>query len=138
MGSALQFELLDLRHFSAGSLRPLLDEESRIWSERLHWDYRGSADLLLQYLDSRVLPGYVAVDNGRIVGYVFCVYEGRKAVIGDVFALDARDSATEIRNELLVRLFEMLKKLARRIAHRIAAFASSSRRASASLRGRWI
>ncbi|MFY9747450.1 MAG: GNAT family N-acetyltransferase [Acidobacteriaceae bacterium] len=109
MGSALQFELLDLRHFSAGSLRPLLDEESRIWSERLHWDYRGSADLLLQYLDSRVLPGYVAVDNGRIVGYVFCVYEGHKAVIGDVFALDSRDSATEIRNELLLRLFEMLK-----------------------------
>jgi ribosomal protein S18 acetylase RimI-like enzyme len=56
-----------------------------------------------------VLPGYVAVDNGRIVGYVFCVYEGHKAVIGDVFALDSRDSATEIRNELLVRLFEMLK-----------------------------
>jgi ribosomal protein S18 acetylase RimI-like enzyme len=115
MGSALQFELLDLRHFSAGSLRPLLEEESRVWSQRLHWDYRGSADLLLQYLDSRVLPGYVAVENGRIVGYVFCVYEGHKAVIGDVFALgspdtpEAGDTATEIRNELLSRLFEMLK-----------------------------
>lgn len=109
MTSALQFELLDLRHFSAGSLRPLLEEESRIWSERLHWDYRGSADLLLQYLDSRVLPGYVAVENGRIVGYVFCVYEGHKAVIGDVFAIDARDPADHIRNELLFRLLEMLK-----------------------------
>jgi ribosomal protein S18 acetylase RimI-like enzyme len=124
MSSALQFELLDLRHFSAGSLRPLLEEESRIWSERLHWDYRGSADLLLQYLDSRILPGYVAVENGRIVGYIFCVYEGHKAVIGDVFALPSRESrpgahpdsvegagqsATEIRNELLLRLFEMLK-----------------------------
>jgi ribosomal protein S18 acetylase RimI-like enzyme len=109
MGSALQFELLDLRHFSAGSLRPLLEEESRVWSERLHWDYRGSADLLLQYLDSRVLPGYVAVENGRVVGYVFCVYEGHKAVIGDVFAVDARDSAADVRNELLLRLLEMLK-----------------------------
>jgi ribosomal protein S18 acetylase RimI-like enzyme len=109
MSPALQFELLDLRHFSAGSLRPLLEGESRVWSERLHWDYRGSADLLLQYLDSRVLPGYVAVEAGRIVGYVFCVYEGHKAVIGDVFALDSRESATEIRNELLVHLFEMLK-----------------------------
>ena len=87
MSPALQFELLDLRHFSAGSLRPLLDEESRIWSQRLHWDYRGSAELLLQYLDSRVLPGYVAVENGRILGYIFCVYEGYKAVIGDVFAV---------------------------------------------------
>ncbi|HEX4038238.1 MAG TPA: GNAT family N-acetyltransferase [Acidobacteriaceae bacterium] len=109
MTSALQFELLDLRHFSAGSLRPLLEEESRVWSDRLHWDYRGSADLLLQYLDSRVLPGYVAVDNGRVVGYVFCVYEGHKAVIGDVFSIDGRESAQNIRNELLLRLLEMLK-----------------------------
>jgi len=124
MSSALQFELLDLRHFSAGSLRPLLDEESRIWSERLHWDYRGSAELLLQYLDSRVLPGYVAVENGRIVGYIFCVYEGHKAVVGDVFALpignasrnllgslapETPDSAAEVRNELLLRLLEMVK-----------------------------
>jgi ribosomal protein S18 acetylase RimI-like enzyme len=121
MSSAVQFELLDLRHFSAGSLRPLLDEESRVWSERLHWDYRGSAELLLQYLDSRVLPGYVAVENGRIVGYVFCVYEGHKAVIGDVFglpresgadpqtALEIGDPGAEVRSELLLRLLEMLK-----------------------------
>ncbi len=121
MSSALEFELLDLRHFSAGSLRPLLDEESRVWSQRLHWDYRGSAELLLQYLDSRVLPGYVAVENGRITGYVFCVYEGYKAVIGDVFAAPVRDAslsekdetqeaaAAEVRSELLLRLLEMLK-----------------------------
>ncbi|HEX4004571.1 MAG TPA: N-acetyltransferase [Acidobacteriaceae bacterium] len=109
MGSALQFEILDLRHYSAGSLRPLLEAESRVWSERLHWDYRGSADLLLQYLDSRVLPGYVAVENGRVTGYVFCVYEGHKAVIGDVFAMDGGDSAAEIRDELLRRLLEMLQ-----------------------------
>ncbi len=118
MGSALQFELLDLRHFSAGSLRPLLEDESRVWSERLHWDYRGSADLLLQYLDSRILPGYVAVENGRVVGYVFCVYEGHKAVVGDVFAVESRESrdraaaqaqSAEVRNELLLRLLEMLK-----------------------------
>ena len=109
MSSALQFEVLDLRHFSAGMMRPLLEMESRVWSERLRWDYRGSADLLLQYLDSRVLPGYVAVENGRVVGYVFCVYEGHKAVIGDVFALESLQSAAEVRNELLRRLVEMLQ-----------------------------
>jgi ribosomal protein S18 acetylase RimI-like enzyme len=109
MGSALQFEVLDLRHFSAGSLRPLLEAESRVWSERLQWDYRGSADLLLQYLDSRVLPGYVAVENGRVTGYVFCVYEGHKAVVGDVFALEDSGSAAGVRDELLRRLLEMLQ-----------------------------
>ncbi len=119
MATTLQFEVLDLRHFSAGVMRPLLEAESRVWSERLHWDYRGSADLLLQYLDSRVLPGYVAVENGRVVGYVFCVYEGHKAVIGDIFALELGEpgrmpgapaaSAAELRGELLRRLLEMLQ-----------------------------
>lgn len=107
MSSALQFEILDLRHFSASSLRPVLDAESRLWSDRLQWDYRTSADLLLQYLDSRVLPGYVAVENGRISGYVFCVYEEHKAIIGDVFSLS--DAAAEVQDQLLRHLLELLR-----------------------------
>jgi len=68
-------------------LRPVLEAESLVWRERLNWDYLASAKLLLQYLDSRSLPGYVAVDSGKVTGYIFCVYEDSKAVIGDVFAL---------------------------------------------------
>ena len=107
MSSALQLEILDLRHFSASSLRHVLDEESRMWSERLQWDYRSSADLLLQYLDSRVLPGYVAVENGRICGYVFCVYEDHKAIIGDVFSLSG--AAADVESQLLSHLIELLQ-----------------------------
>lgn len=103
----MQFEILDLRHFSASSLRPVLDEESRLWSDRLRWDYRTSADLLLQYLDSRVLPGYVAVENGRIAGYVFCVYEEHKAIIGDVFSLSS--AAADVEDQLLRHLIELLR-----------------------------
>jgi ribosomal protein S18 acetylase RimI-like enzyme len=112
MTSGLQLEILDLRHFSAASLRPLLDAESRVWSQRLEWDYRPSANLLLQYLDSRILPGYVAVENGRIAGYVFCVYEERKAVIGDVFALlpqRSESTAANIESRLLECLIELLQ-----------------------------
>jgi ribosomal protein S18 acetylase RimI-like enzyme len=112
MTPALQLEILDLRHFSAASLRPLLDAESRLWSERLEWDYRASADLLLQYLDSRLLPGYVAIENGRVAGYLFCVYEERKAVIGDVFAIASQNSeasATDIELRLLESLIELLQ-----------------------------
>lgn len=86
MTSGISYEVLDLRHFSAHAMRPLLEAEERVWSERLHWDYRPSAKLLMQYLDSRMLPGYAAVDQGRVTGYAFCVYEETKAVIGDVFA----------------------------------------------------
>jgi ribosomal protein S18 acetylase RimI-like enzyme len=112
MTPALQLEILDLRHFSAASLRPLLDAESRVWSQRLEWDYRPSANLLLQYLDSRILPGYVAVENGRIAGYVFCVYEEHKAVIGDVFAIlpqHSESTTAHIESRLLENLIELLQ-----------------------------
>ena len=83
---ASQIELLDLRHFSARQLRPLLEREAELWRVRLRWDYRSSTELLLQYLESRILHGYVALDRGRVCGYTFCVYEGYKAVVGDAFA----------------------------------------------------
>jgi ribosomal protein S18 acetylase RimI-like enzyme len=112
MAPALQVEILDLRHFAASNLRPVLEEESRVWSNRLRWDYRASANLLLQYLDSRVLPGFVAVDAGQVTGYVFCVYEDIKAVIGDVFAVTPRHSsmpAHDVEARLLVHLVELLQ-----------------------------
>jgi ribosomal protein S18 acetylase RimI-like enzyme len=110
MTPALQFEILDLRHFSANSLRPVLDAEVKLWNERLRWDYRASSDLLLQYLDSRVLPGYVAIEDGRISGYVFCIYEENKAVIGDAFAIPGHGphTATEIELRLLDHIIELL------------------------------
>jgi ribosomal protein S18 acetylase RimI-like enzyme len=90
MASGVSIEVLDLRHFAAPLLRPLLEAEGDLWRRRLHWDYRTSAKLLMQYLDSHMLPGYVAMEAGHVTGYAFCVYEESKAVIGDVFALSSR------------------------------------------------
>ncbi len=87
MASAVSIQILDLRHFAAPVLRPILDAEGELWKERLHWDYRTSSRLLMQYLDSHMLPGYAALESGQVTGYAFCVYEETKAVIGDVFAL---------------------------------------------------
>src|ERR1700740_1833886 len=93
-------DVLDLRHFAASSLRDLLTEETELWQRRLRWDYRASAQPLMGYLDSRILPGFVATEDGRPAGYVFCVYEQHKAAIGDVFATahaKERASLTELR-----------------------------------------
>jgi ribosomal protein S18 acetylase RimI-like enzyme len=105
------FEVLDLRHYAAESIRPILEAESRQWAERLSWDYRASITLLLQYLDARLLPGFVAVEHGRVIGYTFCVYEDRKAVIGDLFALAEHPgyTQTEIEAVLLEHLITLLK-----------------------------
>jgi ribosomal protein S18 acetylase RimI-like enzyme len=109
MTVATQLEILDLRHFSARQLRPLLETESRLWEQRLRWNYQSSTELLLQYLDSRILPGFVALDRGRICGFTFCVYEGQKAVVGDAFAV-ANDPAQmlQITNQLLHQLLQLL------------------------------
>lgn len=78
-------EILDLRHFASADLRPLLDDEVEVWRNFLSWDYRASAEMILRYIDARILPGYAAVEKGRIGGYSFFVYEGSKGVIGDLF-----------------------------------------------------
>ena len=70
-------------------LRPLIGEEVDTWSTLLSWDYRSSADMILRYVDAKILPGYAAVERGSIVGYSFFVYEGSKGVVGDLFVLAA-------------------------------------------------
>lgn len=114
MALTTSIEILDLRHFGAPVLRPVLEAESQLWRQRLHWDYRTSAKLLMQYLDSRSLPGYAALEGDQVVGFAFCVYEETKAIVGDVFALNGEGpdgssrTALRIEETLLRHLFETL------------------------------
>jgi ribosomal protein S18 acetylase RimI-like enzyme len=113
MSSVSQLEVLDVRHYSGRQLRPLLEQESIAWEQRLRWDYRSSTELLLQYLDSRILPGFVALEGGKgkgkVCGFTFCVYEGHKAVVGDAYAIAANgNSPVEISRVLLIHLLEVL------------------------------
>ncbi len=105
-----QLELLDLRHFSARQLRPILEDEARVWKQRLRWNYESSIELLLQYLDSRILPGFVALDRGRVCGFTFCVYEGSKAVLGDAYAVASEpEQALQITHRLLREVLDLLE-----------------------------
>jgi len=109
MGPVKQLEILDIRHFNARQLRPLLEQEAAAWEKRLRWDYKSSTELLLTYLDSHVLPGFVALDRGKVCGFTFCVYEGQKAVVGDAYAVPATNKTpAEITRVLLVHLLEVL------------------------------
>ncbi|MGA9072205.1 MAG: N-acetyltransferase [Terracidiphilus sp.] len=112
MASGASIEILDLRHFSAPVLQPVLEAECALWMQRLHWNYSASSKLLMQYLDGHTLPGYAALEAGQIIGYVFCVYEETKAVIGDAFVLpEVRAdgcSAHEIEETLLKHLLELM------------------------------
>jgi ribosomal protein S18 acetylase RimI-like enzyme len=114
-------EILDLRHFSSADLRPLLEDEIAMWGRALSWDYATSAEMILRYMDAKILPGYAAIERGSIFGYSFFVYEQSKGVIGDLFVRDSvRDSARgsdrhdagrhEVEERLLTHVIETLQQ----------------------------
>jgi len=105
-------EILDLRHFSSVDLRPLLEDETRAWRDLLSWDYSGSAEMILRYVDAKILPGYAAINRGRIFGYSFFVYEGSKGVIGDLYVADGGrlPDPHQIESQLLTHVIETLQQ----------------------------
>jgi ribosomal protein S18 acetylase RimI-like enzyme len=105
-------EILDLRHFSSVDLRPLLDDETRVWASLLSWDYNGSAEMILRYVDAKILPGYAAIERGKIFGYSFFVYEGSKGVVGDLFVVNGGrlPNAREVELKLLTHVIETLQQ----------------------------
>ncbi|MGA3055060.1 MAG: GNAT family N-acetyltransferase [Candidatus Korobacteraceae bacterium] len=103
-------EILDLRHFSSADLRPLLEQEIEVWGRLLAWDYRGSSDMILRYIDAKILPGYAAVERGSIVGYSFFVYEGSKGVVGDLFVSPRRADARAIELQMAEHMIETLQQ----------------------------
>jgi ribosomal protein S18 acetylase RimI-like enzyme len=105
-------EILDLRHFSSTDLRPLLEDEIVLWERLLAWDYSGSAEMVLRYVDAKILPGYAAVERGRVFGYAFFVYEGGKGVIGDLFVANGGRLPDHhvVESRLLVHVIETLQQ----------------------------
>jgi len=107
-------EILDLRHFSSADLRPLLEDEIAMWARVLAWDYSTSAEMILRYMDAKILPGYAAIERGSIFGYSFFVYEQSKGVIGDLFVRNA-DAAHSpdrhaVEERLLTHVIETLQQ----------------------------
>src|ERR1700688_2567280 len=97
--AGVRVEILDLRHFSSADLRPLLDDEIQVWADLLCWDYTGSAEMILRYMDAKFLPGYAAVSRGKVFGYSFFVYENNKGVIGDMFVREGENGMNRVEVE---------------------------------------
>lgn len=106
-----QVEILDLRHYRSSDLRTLLAEETNSWARQLTWDYSSSAEMILRYMDARILPGYAAAQDGRVLGYGFFVYEGSKGVIGDLFVSQrVLGNRRDIEEQLLAHVIETLQQ----------------------------
>lgn len=74
-------------------LRSLVEEESKTWSAELDWDYGDVARALLAGLENGSLRGFGIDDGGRVVAYGYYLVDGRRAVIGSLFASAAHRGA---------------------------------------------
>jgi ribosomal protein S18 acetylase RimI-like enzyme len=68
--------------------------------------------MILRYMDARILPGYAAIDRGRVFGYSFFVYEQNKGVIGDLFVRNGGRTPNrhEVEERLLTHVNETLQQ----------------------------
>ncbi len=124
-------EILDLRQVTARDLDPLFEEERLAWSEQLHWDYHESVTTIRRFVDARTLPGYVALENRRAVGYSFFVYEDHKGLVGDLF-VSPLHASTGVEQALLSHTLETLQASpnVRRIEAQLIPFGAASFRDS--------
>lgn len=81
----LGFEIIDIRRFEPRDFSNLMEAESRVWSERMRWDFTASTRVITACLRDKRLSGYALVDGAKICGYCFFFYDGEKGIVGDLF-----------------------------------------------------
>ncbi|MFN3322527.1 MAG: GNAT family N-acetyltransferase [Bryobacteraceae bacterium] len=86
-------QIVDLKQVQAEVFEPILEAETGVWREQLHWDFHSSAELVRRFISMHALSGVSLTLNGRPVGYSYYVCEDRKGLIGDLFVLEEYRSA---------------------------------------------
>ncbi len=94
-------EVFDLPQFGLSELAPLLREEVERWHQRLLWDYKGSSELVGQFIDAHALQGNVLCRDEHPIGYCYYILEENKALLGCLFITQNEDS--EVRRNALLR-----------------------------------
>jgi ribosomal protein S18 acetylase RimI-like enzyme len=114
---------LPVHHANCPALSDILDQEERSWMGDLSWDFSPIRRILTSYLAQKLLPGFAAVSENKVLGYTYFLVHQRKGIVGTVFASPESETQT-IADELLKLAIDALKKSEgmRRIEAQIIAF----------------
>lgn len=79
--------IVPLREVGAHALRPLLVHETACWIQRLGWDYRPTADLIVRSVASRAVTGFALHREGNLLAYAYALPSHDRSLIGSAHAL---------------------------------------------------
>ncbi len=66
-------------------LVPLMEEEEKAWMSDLGWDYSPIRKILVAFMDQKLLPGYVALNENEPFGYTYFLVNKSKGIIGSLY-----------------------------------------------------
>ena len=89
-------------------LASLMKEEAQTWLCDLGWDYSPVQQILISFMNQKLLPGYAAVQEQEAVGYTYFLMHRRKGIIGSIYVREMEFSQ-EITDELLSLTISGLK-----------------------------
>ena len=94
---------IPISHLDESAILPLMEEESRMWLTDLGWDYSAIQQVLLSFIREKMLPGYAALADGRIIGYTYFLANQARGSIGALYTTPATqpDKAQKIADDLL-------------------------------------
>ena len=97
-----------INHSDEAFLFPLMEEEERIWMSDLGWDYSPIRQILASFVKQKQLPGYVALNPQRAIGYTYFLINQAKGIIGTLYASDTNQSQEAV-EQLLSLTISCLK-----------------------------
>ena len=97
-------QYVPISYLDESAIIPLMEEEKRIWLTDLGWDYSAIQQVLLSFIRKKMLPGYVALADGKqSVGYIYFLANKDKGSIGALYTTqtDKADKAQNVADDLL-------------------------------------
>jgi ribosomal protein S18 acetylase RimI-like enzyme len=112
-----------ISHYDETSLTPIMEEEEKMWMSDLGWDYSTIRLILASFVKNRQLPGYVAVNSQKVIGYTYYLINQTKGILGALYASETNRSQEAV-EQLLARAISHLKDFSdiRRIESQIMPF----------------
>ncbi len=99
---------LPISRLDEAFLSPLMEEEEKAWMSDLGWDYGNIRQILAFFIKQKQLPGYVALNSQKAIGYTYFLINQMRGIIGALYASNW-DQSQEAVEQLLSLAISSLK-----------------------------